>query len=435
LIKFGGRADARSHSIARALSLNPSTALAAERALAVGSAAFLFLAAFASSAGWRAAALTICGLALCVRLRESLGILAHRVPRDVALAAIAWIAICIASVAWSVDPKFTLGELKAEVLYGALAFVVFFLAAEREPRLWPRWWIAAMAGGALAFLGQAVQDYLPVMFMRHAVDAGAGPFSTHLVLLLPLLFALDWPPPWGLDHRPRMLSLALCVLLVAAWYSGNRIVWLAFAAQLGVGLVTWKRLPATPREHAAALRRLAVIAAVAIGVAFAASLAERFERNLLHDTGVPAGLEHDLRPKIWAVAWNRFLEAPWLGHGFGREILATSFEPLTPPGVNHPELRHAHDTFIDMALEVGAVGLAAFVLVLALLVRRYVGMLAEPRLAPLGMIGLALIAGFVVKNLTDDFLHRHNALVFWSINAMLLGLARSHAAEKPGEEP
>jgi len=52
-------------------------------------------------------------------------------------------------------------------------------------------------------------------------------------------------------------------------------------------------------------------------------------------------------------------------------------------------------------------------------------MLREPALAPLGMLGLALLAGFVVKNLTDDFLHRHNALVFWSLNAMLLGFARA----------
>jgi len=315
-----------------------------------------------------------------------------------------------------------------------LAVAVFFVAAARDPGLWSGWWIAAMVGGILAFAGQVLQDFLPVAMSRHDVDSGAGPFSTHLVLLLPLLFALDWPPPWGRDHRPGVLFLALCVLLVAAWYTGNRIIWLAFAAQLGVGILTWHRLPATPREHAAALRRLAVLMAVAIAIAFAASLAERFERNLLHDTGVPAGLEHDLRPKIWSVAWERFQDAPWLGHGFGREVLAASFEPLTPKVGHHPVLRHAHDTFIDMALEVGIVGLAAFLALLGFLVRRYRAMLGDPALAPLGMIGLALIAGFVVKNLTDDFLHRHNALVFWSLNAMLLGLARSPArAQRPGD--
>jgi hypothetical protein len=35
-----------------------------------------------------------------------------------------------------------------------------------------------------------------------------------------------------------------------------------------------------------------------------------------------------------------------------------------------------------------------------------------------------------VKNLTDDFLHRHNALVFWAFNAMLLGLACTRPAAR-----
>jgi O-antigen ligase len=213
------------------------------------------------------------------------------------------------------------------------------------------------------------------------------------------------------------------VFLAAAWYTGNRIVWIAFVAQLLVGIATWRRLPATPRERAAMLRRLAVIAAVAFAVAFAASVAERYQRNLLHDTGVPAGLEHDLRPKIWEAAWGKFREAPWLGHGFGREVLAPTFTPLTPRGVPHPEIRHAHDTFIDIVLEVGVLGLAIFLALLLALARRYAAMLRDSELAPLGIMGLAILAGFVVKNVTDDFLHRQNALVFWALNAMLLGLA------------
>jgi hypothetical protein len=38
-------------------------------------------------------------------------------------------------------------------------------------------------------------------------------------------------------------------------------------------------------------------------------------------------------------------------------------------------------------------------------------------------MGLAMLSGFVVKNLTDDFFWRHNALVFWALNGGLLGFA------------
>ena len=410
-------------AIAQDTSVPPAGQVAANRVLAAASCAFLLVSAFASSAGLRASLLTLCTLALAVRWRDSFDILANRLPREVAIFGAAWIALCAASLAWSVDPAYTAAEIKPELVYGVLAFAVFFVAAAGNRELWPKWWAFAMAGGTLAFAGRLLQDFAPFEIERHEVDAGAGPYSTHLVLILPLLFALDWPPPWGRGHRTRALAALLCVFLAAAWYTGNRIIWIAFGAQLLVGIATWARLPATPRERAAMLRRLAVIAAVAFAVAFAASVAERYQRNLLHDTGVPAGLEHDLRPKIWEAAWGKFREAPWLGHGFGREVLASTFSPLTPQGVNHPEIRHAHDTIIDVVLEVGLLGLAIFLALLFALARRYAAMLRDSELAPLGIMGLAILAGFVVKNVTDDFLHRQNALVFWALNAMLLGLA------------
>ena len=42
-------------------------------------------------------------------------------------------------------------------------------------------------------------------------------------------------------------------------------------------------------------------------------------------------------------------------------------------------------------------------------------------LALLGIVGLALLAGFIVKNLTDDFLVRSNGRLFWALNAAILG--------------
>jgi hypothetical protein len=73
------------------------------------------------------------------------------------------------------------------------------------------------------------------------------------------------------------------------------------------------------------------------------------------------------------------------------------------------------------------VGLFAFVIILLLLAREYVAMLGVHELAPWGIVGLALLAGFLAKNQTDDFLHRHNALVFWALHGALLGLGRARA--------
>ena len=45
----------------------------------------------------------------------------------------------------------------------------------------------------------------------------------------------------------------------------------------------------------------------------------------------------------------------------------------------------------------------------------------DDTLAFVGLTGLALMAGFVVKNLTDDLLFRSNAKEFWVLSAMLVG--------------
>jgi hypothetical protein len=45
----------------------------------------------------------------------------------------------------------------------------------------------------------------------------------------------------------------------------------------------------------------------------------------------------------------------------------------------------------------------------------------DDALAFLGIVGLALLAGFVVKNLTDDFLFRSNAKELWALLAIVTG--------------
>ncbi len=405
--------------------LHPTAAaMVANRVLVAASLAFLFLVAFASSAGLRATALFACACALGARWRTFAPACAA-FPRDVAAAWCAWALLGVASVAWSVDRAYTLGELRAELLYGALAFGVFFLAAACEAVRWRTWWIALVAGTALAMLGQVLQDVLPFAISRHQVDGGPGPYSTQLVLVMPVLFALAWPGPWGFGRGAWALALAMAVIGAAAFYTGNRIVWLAFAAQTCIAALAWRRLPSTDPKRMRGARRLIVWAGVVVALAFVASLMERSERFFHHPTRVAASLETDLRPRIWSLAWKEFCGAPWLGHGFGREVLAPVFVPVTPPG--QPEVRHAHNTFLDVALELGVVGLAAYVAVLLALAGHYRSWLRNPALAPLGMMGLALVAGFVVKNLTDDFLHRHNALLFWALNGMFLGLARRRA--------
>jgi O-antigen ligase len=278
------------------------------------------------------------------------------------------------------------------------------------------------------FLLNVAQEQFAFSITRHGVFEQRGPWSTHLVLVAPLVLALSWRAPWGGGRSLALGAAATALLFYAAWETDNRIIWVALAAQFLIASVL---RPAATNGGTRSLRIVAVAAALIATAALAASIADR---SAMQFAGTVDSLERDVRPRIWSVALEKFRQAPIFGHGFGREILAPDFIPQTPQVLNHPQIRHGHNVFVDMALGLGLAGLVLFVTILALLAREYARYLRRPDVASLGVIGIMVLAGFLVKCLTDDFLHRHNALVFWALNAILVGSGRAAAGPTPRAE-
>ena len=71
----------------------------------------------------------------------------------------------------------------------------------------------------------------------------------------------------------------------------------------------------------------------------------------------------------------------------------------------------------------GVPGVAAFALLMAALAMGFLAAGRREGGAPLAIVGLAMLAGYLTKSMTDDFFFRPNSLVFWAIAGMLLGLA------------
>ena len=398
--------------------------------LVAATSAFLVLAPFPGSAGLRVSVLLVAAVVLLWQGRALRAALLA-LPRGVAVAWCAWAAIAVVSLAWSVDPAYTRGELKSELLYGLLAFSVFHLAGSLDASRWAAWWRAALAGTALLAAWFVIQELFGIKWLRQSMIEQRGPWSTHLVLVMPLLFAASWPVPWGAARGPLFQALAFALLLAASWQTGNRMMWIAFGVQLAIALAL-SRAIGEGSARSRDVRRLSLAAAVVVVLAFAGSLIEHNERFFGSQAPFATAFERDLRPRIWSMGLAQIAQAPWLGHGYGREIVSGAFAPLTPP--NYPQLRHAHNVFLDQAVELGVVGLVAFLAVLGALALRYASIARDAATAPLGVMGLCVLTGFLAKNLTDDFMHRHNALVFWALNGMLLGLARARS-RPPIAEP
>ena len=333
---------------------------------------------------------------------------------------VVWALWACASLAWSVDLHYSEGQLAREVMDSVVAMFVFYVAARDATSL------RVLMGAALASFTFFALLAIGMLAVNGTWDSGrwhhgVGAWSTWSVLIAPFLFALLAPKPAGVGGgaRPLAVGVMLLVLLfVTVRMTDNRVAWLALAAVFAVAsLVAVLRWPhtftRTPRRWLAPLAVLLVV----LGLAFADALEER--AALVREGGVAQSLERDPRLVLWEYVTERIAARPFLGYGFGRRILAGDLTAET----GNPLLAHAHDLFASQWLQTGLVGMLAFTAFLGAIAFRYVRFVRsrDDTLAFVGVVGVALVIGFVAKNLTDDFLFRSNAKELWAMTFFLLG--------------
>jgi O-antigen ligase len=92
---------------------------------------------------------------------------------------------------------------------------------------------------------------------------------------------------------------------------------------------------------------------------------------------------------------------------------------------------HAHNLFLEVALQTGIIGLGLFLLLLGSLVHRLVQYLRQKdvSLYVLGMVGCLIILGMLIRNMTDMLWVRAAALTFWGVLGVVFGLAARHEAD------
>jgi O-antigen ligase len=211
---------------------------------------------------------------------------------------------------------------------------------------------------------------------------------------------------------PRMAlwgSVFVGLLLAAAYTTLNRTVWIAFGVQLlliGAFLASRHRL-------LAAVRGRQIAAALAIGLLAATAFAT------LHIQEQRSDILRDPRLMLWPEVVQYIEQRPLTGYGFGRGLLRKSLDQ----DFNNDLLWHAHNIFLDTALQLGLPGVVLFILVLLATLREGWRLAQAPdaRAAACGIALLAVLAGMVVRNSTDTLLVRQNALLYWGVVGILLG--------------
>lgn len=376
---------------------------------------FLFVLPFSSSVALRNVALgagTLCAIAWLAR--ERIDWRSRMPPRRVWLPIACFAAWSIVSLAWSVDPAYSLSELRPGLFPTLGAFLLFFAVTDDYTDL-DRFAFALAAGLAVLALAAIGQQAVHGEWDASRWHGDVGNYSTHVVLALPTLAWL-WlrsRSPWV---RAAVLATGAATLVVTFW-TDNRIVWPSLAAMAAVG--AFFAIRAGDIHDRRRMAAIAFLAVATLGGIFVMAVQQRQQARHQPE------LSEDPRLAIWAYAGERIAESPWIGHGYGRGVLRKSWKE-SARGPQNPLHWHGHNLALNVALQLGAVGVALFAWMWFAIVRELVhGLAAPPPLRWSAALGITLLAGFALKNTTDDFFVRHVALLAWSLVGALLALRRA----------
>ena len=268
---------------------------------------------------------------------------------------------------------------------------------------------------------------------RNLALPGVEQLTTHpnqlaalIAFFLPLLVALLVAPPrpGGRLWRVVLAAVTLVVVGILA-LTQSRGGWIAGAVGLFALLALWAAiLPPSPRRRALRLAIALVLLAALAGVLWVGpgTLWELW-LNPPEETAVGTLWTLGVRRQIWPWAVTAIGDFPFTGVGLGafRHVVFRLY-PL-PPWPDY-DVGHAHNIFLQTALDTGLPGLVAYVAVL--FVAAAVGWRVARRDPGLRAVSLGLLAGLValhVFGLADALvLGAKAALVFWFALGLLAAM-------------
>lgn len=321
----------------------------------------------------------------------------------------------LVSLSYAIDPAYSLGEVKVEILFPLLV-VVLGVNAITSLAEFRRLLLILVTGNsflvafslATAAVGGSTKDGLV-----GTINTGVGNFSTYLITVMPFIAWLT-ADAWPSRRRLAWLLIALLLAdLLALLLTLNRQGVIALAVEAAVaGLWLLAHRPS---------RRTLVLLAAALALLGTIFVHQYRARDILAQQGQFAlAAKSDIRWYLWSFTTESIAEHPWSGGGFGLR----AFKLMHPDFAPDSMLWHAHNMLLNKGVQMGLPGIAAFLL-LFLSVFRTLGMRLRgpPATRALVLACLSMVFGVFVKNMTDDFFFREMGYLFWLLVGASLGVA------------
>lgn len=355
------------------------------------------------------------------------------------LAFILWgVALSIGILA-TADPAETLPKATGLIL-GLAVWRYLVIALYTRRQVAPAVILFLLIGLSLSLVGIFGLQELPKIPALAAVNPfsaqtlpGLGGLAIHpnqlaglICLYLPLLVSLLFAPPRPSARRLKILLIpATALATVILVLTQSRGGWIGAAAGLYALLVLWS-LALPPSGRRRFLRGAGVVGLLA-GVAAAAWIGPDRLRDLWlnppKETAVGTLTTLNYRRELWPWAVTAVQDFPFTGVGLGafRHVAFRLYPmPMTPA----QDIGHAHNIFLQTALDVGIPGLIVYLAIL--LVAAAAGWRVARRDEKFRPLSLGLLAGLVavhVFGLADALaLGSKPALLFWFALGLLAAM-------------
>jgi O-antigen ligase len=332
----------------------------------------------------------------------------RRTPVDVPI--LLFTLVAGLSVLTAVDPRYSLEEFVHEWLLGVF---LFYLVVNNVRPGQMKVLLGALLLGNGIMVAYGIFDFFrsggqffDYQIRAKSLHSGFGTFSTYLVTAAPYLLAAAFAADKTL-HRWLLLVL-LALNFMALYLTHSRGAWVA--AALLLVLAGWRFFP--KRVF------LPVLLAGGIGFLFLAPKGVLWhDATMTQGSAAPGGKIETVDAR-WAAtrfSLERIAENPFQMIGFGRRSFVKKYHDfyLRYKGVL---IWHAHNTFLDIALQTGVQGLFIF----AFLLYKFLGTFhagakrgeeSLPRFFLLASFWMVIV--FFARNLSDDFFVDDSALLFW----------------------
>ncbi len=391
----------------------------------------LFIMPFRATAGFRAGLLILAFLAVlvvCIRERDYRRLV---LPAPVLLWAVGlWAATVGAFAAFGPAPQESLQSWRGDVLTPTLACWVFYLLT-KTPRDLERFIAVLFAGLFILATMVAIDPFEPENPGHTSLYGTVGLASTWFITLAPLL-----PFAWRAGDNGRAMWRVMCriatafavvALVVGAWFTGNRLIWICYGVMLAVGIAFMWFGVISPRARVRAL--LAALAGLLVmGAGFYGASVYRANVDVAHGDAAIEFMRKDNRSRIWQEAFAMIREKPLAGHGYALPAVDDAFAARFNEPWFRTYIHHAHNIVLNYALQMGVFAAAVLVVLFLALwwtfmrITKQAGAQAAQAAYLAGVCGLTLVTGVFLRNMFDDFFMRHSVLLFAAMIGMFLGL-------------